>query len=137
MSTNAVETLRYTKIETTADGGSAFVDGRIELSVREVATGVIPQAVGELASGGALFVRSGEFDSAPHTAPARQWVVMLRGSVEVTVTSGEKRVFAPGDLLLAADVDGLGHRTATLGDPPFEALYIAAPEEASAPAVPE
>ncbi|RMI28188.1 cupin domain-containing protein [Nocardia stercoris] len=87
-------------------------------------------ATGELATAGVVFVRSGGFDSAPHTAPARQSVVMTRGTIEVTVTSGQTHVFGLGDLLLAADVDGLGHSTVTFGDPPFEALFIAAREDA-------
>lgn len=73
---------------------------------------------------GMAYVRSEAFDSAPHPAPAHQWVIMLRGTIEVTTTDGESRRFAPGDLLLAADTEGSGHRTAAFGAPPFEALFV-------------
>ncbi|MEC3913274.1 hypothetical protein [Nocardia sp. CDC160] len=123
-----LETLHYTRIEMSADGGSRFVDDRMELGVRPVAVGVDPMAVGELGSGAVAFVRSGGFDAVPHPAPARQWVVMVRGTIEVTTTDGETRRFAPGELLLAADVEGLGHTSVGVGEPPFEALFIPAPE---------
>ncbi|MFI6043891.1 hypothetical protein ACIA8C_19840 [Nocardia sp. NPDC051321] len=118
------EILRYTRIESTPDGGSSFVDEKFALTARTVAAGVPPMEIGELSAAGALFVRSGGFDSAPHPAPRRQWVVMVRGAIEVTTGSGEKRVFGPGDLVLATDTDGLGHSTVALGDPPFEALFL-------------
>lgn len=107
------------------DGGSAFEDGEIAVERRQVAGGVPPMAVGELPSiGGVQFVRSAAFDSTAHPAPREQWVVMLRGTIEVTVSDGSRRRFAPGDLVLAADITGTGHVTTGVGDPPFEALFI-------------
>ena len=82
--------------------------------------GAVPSAAG------VAFVRSDGFDSAPHPAPARQWVIMVRGVIEVATSQGETRRFGPGDLLLAADTEGHGHRTAAVGEPPFEALFIPA-----------
>lgn len=46
-----------------------------------------------------------------HPAPHRQLNIVLSGTIEVEVADGEKRVFAPGDVLLLEDVDGKGHRT--------------------------
>jgi len=117
--------MRYTSIIRAADG-SAFEDGEIALTEQHVADGVPPMAVGGLASadGGVLFLRSAEFDSAPHPAPREQWVVMLRGTIEVEVTDGARRRFGPGDLVLAADTTGRGHVTTGVGPPPFEALFI-------------
>lgn len=48
-----------------------------------------------------------------HTAPRRQFVVTLRGQLEVRCGDGAARVFGPGDVVLADDVTGHGH-TATL-----------------------
>lgn len=73
---------------------------------------------------GVQFVRSAAFDSTAHPAPREQWVVMLRGMIEVTVSGGSRRRFGPGDLVLAADTTGTGHTTTGVGDPPFEALFI-------------
>ncbi|MVU80348.1 hypothetical protein GPX89_24250 [Nocardia sp. ET3-3] len=117
--------LRYTLIETTADGGSVFVDAEIPLADRTFVAGVPAVAVGAMsAAAGASYLRSAGFDSEPHPAPARQWVVMLRGAIEVTTSDGERRRFAPGDLVLAGDTEGLGHTTIAVGEPPFEALFI-------------
>ncbi|NUP47600.1 MAG: hypothetical protein HOW97_09865 [Catenulispora sp.] len=120
-----VTTVPYTRIEATVDGGCRFVDAAIAAVPRLVATGVPPMLVGALPSaGGVAYLRSEGFDSVPHPAPAVQWVVMLRGTVEVTVSTGEARRFSPGDLLLAADVTGVGHRSAGVGAAPFECLFI-------------
>lgn len=120
-------TVSYTRIESTADGASRFTVGEVELSGRVVAAGVPAMLVGALPSAaGVTFLRSDGFDSAPHPAPARQWVIMLHGVIEVTTTDGEARRFGPGDLLLAADTEGEGHRTQAVGVPPFEALFIPA-----------
>ncbi|WP_019931076.1 hypothetical protein [Nocardia sp. BMG111209] len=118
-------TLRYTAIVTGADGGSRFTDADIPLAAREIAAGVPPMRIGGLPSAaGVAYVRSEFFDSTPHPAPARQWVVMVRGVIEVTTTDGVRRRFGPGDLVLAADTDGTGHSTVAVGAPPFEALFI-------------
>lgn len=118
-------TVRSTRIEATADGGSRFADAEIALDPRVVAAGVPPMLVSTLPSAaGVAYLRSEGFDSVPHRAPAVQWVVMLRGTIEVTPSSGEARRFAPGDLLLAADVTGVGHRTVGIGAAPFECLFV-------------
>jgi hypothetical protein len=116
---------RYTRVVRTDDGGSAFEDGAIELALHGVADGVPPMLVGGLPStGGVVLLRSGGFDSEPHPAPRRQWVVMLRGAIEVEVSDGTRRRFGPGELVLVTDTSGQGHTTVGVGDPPIEALFI-------------
>ena len=44
-----------------------------------------------------------------HTAPCRQYIVMLEGLVEIEVSDGEIRTFAPGSILLVEDTTGEGH----------------------------
>ncbi len=51
------------------------------------------------------------WDSDPHPAPRRQYVVMLAGTCEATTSDGEVRVFTPGDVVLLEDTSGAGHRT--------------------------
>lgn len=116
---------RYTKVVRTDGGGSAFEDAEIELVLHEVADGVPPMLVGGLPStAGVVLLRSGGFDSEPHPAPRRQWVVVLRGAIEVEVSDGTRRRFGPGELLLVTDTSGRGHTTAGVGDPPIEALFV-------------
>lgn len=120
------EVVRYTRIVRTDDGGSAFEEAEVPLTEQQVAHGTPPMLVGALSSGsGVLFLRGDEFDSAPHPAPRRQWVVMLRGAIEIEVSDGARRRFGPGDLVLVTDTTGRGHVTFARGDPPLEALFIA------------
>ncbi|WP_327139999.1 hypothetical protein [Nocardia sp. NBC_01327] len=124
---NDEQTLRYTRIDSTAQGGSRFVEAEISLAERTLAVGVPAMSVGGMPSAaGVSFLRSAGFDSAPHPAPARQWVVLLRGVLQVTTSDGEERRFGPGDLLFVTDTEGAGHTTVAVGAPPFEALFIPA-----------
>lgn len=49
-----------------------------------------------------------------HNAPQPQYIIYLEGEIEIEVGSGEKRIFKPGDVLLATDLTGKGHITRTL-----------------------
>lgn len=119
------EVKRYTRIVRTDDGGSTFEDAELQLTEQQVADGVPPMFVGGLSSSaGVVLLRSAAFDSDPHPAPSRQWVVMLRGAIEVEVSDGTRRRFGPGDLVLVADTTGSGHSTFAVGDPPVEALWV-------------
>lgn len=51
-----------------------------------------------------------------HTAPQRQFIVLLDGQIEIEVSapSGERRRFGGGDVLLVEDTFGRGHRTRSI-----------------------
>lgn len=49
-----------------------------------------------------------------HTAPARQFIILLDGSIEIETSLGEKHVFVAGDILQMEDITGKGHRTKNL-----------------------
>lgn len=51
-----------------------------------------------------------------HTAPQMQYIIYLKGEVEVEASGGETRRFLPGDVLFATDTKGKGHITRTLTD---------------------
>jgi len=51
-----------------------------------------------------------------HIAPRRQYVITLQGQAEIGLGDGTKRIFNPGDVLLADDLTGRGHTTAVFGD---------------------
>ncbi|WP_433194872.1 cupin domain-containing protein [Nocardia sp. CA-107356] len=119
------KTLRYSRIVRTADGGSRFIDAELDLADRNLAAGVPAMAVAGLSSAATVtYLRSSQFDSDPHPAPAEQWVVMVRGVIEVTTSDGRRRRFGPGDLVHVEDTDGHGHVTVGVGDAPFEALFV-------------
>ncbi len=48
-------------------------------------------------------------------APRRQYVVSLRGQKEIEAGDGTKRLFVPGDILLAEDLNSTGHIVRTVG----------------------
>jgi len=60
----------------------------------------------------------------PHCAPARQFIIHLRGAVEVTVSDGERREFGPGSIVLMDDTHGKGHRTRSIGEVPRLTLIV-------------
>ena len=51
-----------------------------------------------------------------HPAPRRQYVITLEGQAEIGLGDGTKRIFNPGDVLMADDLTGRGHTTAVHGD---------------------
>ncbi len=52
-----------------------------------------------------------------HVAPRRQFAIHLRGRTEIELGDGTKRVFGPGDVLLADDLTGQGHISRELDGP--------------------
>jgi len=48
--------------------------------------------------------------------PKKQFLICLKGQIEVTASDGKSRSFGPGDTVLMEDIDGKGHRTRVKGD---------------------
>ncbi|SVE21792.1 uncharacterized protein METZ01_LOCUS474646 [marine metagenome] len=48
----------------------------------------------------------------------------MEGSVEVEAGDGTKRVFGPGDIMLAEDTTGQGHRSRYLSGNPRRSIFI-------------
>ena len=47
--------------------------------------------------------------------PKKQFLICLKGQLEVTASDGKTCTFGPGDSMLMEDVDGKGHRTRVKG----------------------
>ena len=62
-----------------------------------------------------------------HNVVCREYVVMIDGEAEVEVGSGEKRVFRKGDILLAEDLTGQGHRTRVIGKKVWRQVFVTLP----------
>ena len=82
--------------------------------------------VEETASGGSL---------AWHTAPVRQLVVTLAGTLLFTTRDGESFRLSPGDVLLAEDTTGSGHQWRLEGDDPWRRMYVVLGQDAAVPFV--
>ena len=65
------------------------------------------------------------FDADWHQAPRRQFVLVLSGGIELTVSDGERRSFGPGGVYFVDDVMGKGHRTRTVGTGECLAVTVA------------
>jgi hypothetical protein len=59
-----------------------------------------------------------------HNADVRRYVVTIRGRAEIEVAAEQKFVAQPGDLFLAEDLTGKGHRFRVLGDSDWVALFV-------------
>jgi quercetin dioxygenase-like cupin family protein len=62
-----------------------------------------------------------------HNAPHRQYVVTLSGRLEFETRGGQKQLVAPGDILLAEDTTGGGHRWRLIDDQPWRRAYVRLP----------
>ena len=70
-----------------------------------------------------------EYDYEFHNAPARQFIILLDGKIEVETSLGEKRQFETGDILLVEDVKGKGHRTKNLLPVERKSIFITLPSD--------
>lgn len=100
--------MQITRIYADADGESHFADVDIPL----VDSGPLGAMSERFPANGVIF-RENEpgYDLDWHCAPRRQYIVLLDGEIEITVSDGEQRRFAGGDVLLVEDTTGKGHQT--------------------------
>ena len=59
-----------------------------------------------------------------HTAPARQYVIILQGQSKITVGDGSSHTFGAGDVLFADDLTGRGHTTEVVSDEPRVSIFV-------------
>jgi len=59
-----------------------------------------------------------------HDAPTSQYVITLSGTLEFTTRDGETFVLRPGDVLVAEDVRGSGHKWRLVDDQPWRRAYV-------------
>jgi hypothetical protein len=118
---------RTIRIVADADGNTRFVDAGETLTPIDFA----PPApmVGASQSRPARTTRfigaAAGWDSPPHPAPAVQWVITLRGTVEVRTTDGVTRTFGPGTAVHLEDTVGPGHATRILPGDDWVAFVVA------------
>ncbi len=62
-----------------------------------------------------------------HTAPRRQYIVMLSGLVEIQTSDGETRTFGPADIVLVEDTMGKGHKSCSPDGKPRKSIFLPLP----------
>ena len=113
----------YTRLYTSADGHSNFESVKIPL-VNETLIGHLSATIPATNIQFRLTTESYDLDF--HNAPRRQFIIMLSGSVQITTSRGEVRVFRGGSetsVLLVEDTAGKGHKSKAL-DGKRESLFI-------------
>ena len=76
-------------------------------------------------STGIVFRTTGpDYDYDWHNAPERQYVIMLQGEVEIETSDGTMRRLGAGDILLAEDTTGKGHRSRSVGRDPRQSVFV-------------
>ena len=120
---------RCVRIWTDSEGNSKFEEGVIDLPKGE--RGDTLSAVFKSTS--ISFRETGPGgEYAWHPAPIRQFVLTLSGTLEFETKSGKRFTIHPGDILLAEDTTGTGHRWRLLGDDPWRRAYVILANAASA-----
>ncbi len=105
----------------TGDSNSHFEEGVIDLEpgrrgdVLSDRTATTTISFEETASGGAF---------AWHTAPARQLVITLSGTLDFQTREGEHFLIRPGDILFAEDTAGGGHSWRLTDNQPWRRAYV-------------
>lgn len=59
-----------------------------------------------------------------HPAPAVQYVISLTGTLLFETWLGETFILKPGDILIAMDTTGSGHKWKIIDDEPWKRAYI-------------
>jgi quercetin dioxygenase-like cupin family protein len=59
-----------------------------------------------------------------HNDPEPQYVITLSGTLEFTTRDGETFVVRPGDVLVATDHVGSGHKGRLIDDQPWRRAYV-------------
>jgi hypothetical protein len=116
-----VKTLRVTRIYTGDDGESHFEDVEIPLIDRG-GIGAISKLQG--ATGVVFRETEGDYDYDFHNAPRRQYVINLDAAVEIELGDGTKRVLEAGEILLAEDTTGRGHRSRAVENKPRRSIFV-------------
>ncbi len=113
-----------TRVYTDKNGDSQFEDMEISLH-DEGEIGLLSDP---------LFVRhivfrevNPGYDWNYHNAPARQYIILLDGEIEIETSLNEKRRFKGGDVLLMEDVTGKGHRTKNIQQIKRKSIFITLP----------
>lgn len=100
--------MKVTRIYADDAGESHFADDEISLFDH----GDIGHLSEAIAAKEVIFRRTDpDYDYDWHVAPARQYVVLLDGLIEIETSDGERRRFGGGDVLLVEDTTGKGHRS--------------------------
>lgn len=76
---------------------------------------------------GAFEPNWGSTDTIPHPTPARQFVVLLQGTAEVTTTDGDTRSFSAGDIIHVTDTAPCKGHITVFGEEGGKVFFVQQP----------
>lgn len=115
--------MKVTRIYTGSDGQSHFED--VDIPLKKTDEALQDRRSEPIKASGIIFRETGgDYDLDWHNAPQRQYVIMLEGSLEITVGDGTRRQLNTGDILLAEDTTGQGHISRAVNNQPRKSIFI-------------
>lgn len=118
--------VRVQVTETEPDGSTRFIDEFIPFTSH---SGPLRTTAAMSATAMSFRWTPGAFDFDFHPSPRQRLVLVTEGALEITVGSGEARIFRPGDILSIRDTWGQGHRSRSVNGKPFRSAFIALDNE--------
>ena len=117
--------MHVTRLYATPDGESHFEDVEIPLTkAHTIGTLSEPFETRTI-----MFRENpADYDNDWHNVPQRQYVILLNGTMEIETSDGEVRRFHGGDIILAEDTDGRGHRTRTVDGTVRRSVFVTLPD---------
>ncbi len=113
--------MKYTRIYADAQGESHFEDVEVPL----VPNGLVGSLSEKIPISTMQFrLNKPDYDWDFHTAPARQFIILLDGAIEITTSLGESRTFKAGEVLLVEDTTGKGHKTRNIHHAERRSIFI-------------
>jgi hypothetical protein len=121
--------VEYTRIYPDAQGESHFDTVSVEQSLVTAAPPAPPLYVSAANPASKYLFYSFEpgWTGDLHPSPARQFLALLSGEVEVETSDGAVERFGPGDLVLLEDTSGKGHRSRNIGNDYLTFFVVPAP----------
>jgi hypothetical protein len=113
-----------TKIYSDNNGDSHFED--VEIELREA--GSVGKLSDVIPAKGIIFREvEPSYDWDFHTAPQKQYIILLDGEIEIETSLGEIRRFNTGEILLLEDTSGKGHKTKNIHPVKRRSIFITLP----------
>jgi hypothetical protein len=123
--------MMMTHIFADSRGESHFADVEIPVTLAPVAAHLPPMSTSPaIASTHVQFVAVPPAVIARdwHPAPARQFVLLLKGELGVEVSDGETRAFTQGSIVFLEDTKGKGHKDHAVNDDELLLALIPVPD---------
>ncbi|KTD09346.1 hypothetical protein SAMN02746073_2364 [Legionella jamestowniensis DSM 19215] len=116
---HAAKPIPYTILLTDKDGNSYFKTAKEELNPAKVGftSSVIPAHK-------VFFGKGPNKEQDWHNPAQKLFIIVLSGVMQIETSRGEIKNFSPGEILLAEDLTGKGHKTRSLNEEPVNYLAI-------------